>query len=169
MHLPITGQRWDRAVTLLLLSASIMSTSRLKIGIGFSYRKMKLLFLHSQICGLGSIPATDLLLSWPLLLLSLPSFCKPFHLCPGAQVEVPDIAWVLAAQVTTCPSTSPGIDYPLPPSITSGRTHPFTPAFHSFILKMSCVRDHFRQQKYSREQTSSFSPEDCILKVRDRQ
>lgn len=35
-------------------------------------------------------------------------------------------------------------------SIKSGRMHSFIPSFHSFILKMSCVRDHLRQGKYSR-------------------
>lgn len=85
-------------------------------------------------------------------------------LCSVVQKEITDMLRVLPAHLS---SHFPRDRALLPLSINSGRTQSFAPSFHSLGLKVSCVGDHIRQQKYNKEQTSSFSPEDCILKVRD--
>lgn len=85
----------------------------------------------------------------------------------SSEGEITDMLRVFPAQSTTSSHYSRDRPTPLPFSINSGRTQSFAPSFHLLRLKVSCVGDHIRQQKYSREQTSSFSPEDCILKVRD--
>lgn len=148
-----------KTVPLLLFSVSTISTSSLKIGIELSYGKIMFLW-HSQVYELGSIPATELLLSWPLSF--YPSFWESSALWFRRRSLT--MLRVLPAHLS---SHFPRDRALLPLSINSGRTQSFAPSFHSLGLKVSCVGDHIRQQKYNKEQTSSFSPEDCILKVRD--
>lgn len=94
--IPPPWARWDRASPLLLLRVSVRPKSSLKIGTGLSYRKRKMFTLHTHVCGLGSFPATELLVSD--LCHRHPFIPGALHLCSVAPKAITNKPWVLPAQ-----------------------------------------------------------------------